>query len=484
LLLFSPAFSLLLLVDGFYKSCGDTLTPLRLEVFSLILNTALNWLLIMQLGWGIQGAAVATVVSRLVPAVCGLIGILRGYLGVEVSLFPWQLTSSAISNVKAAADAAGMIELAAYSSVPADEEQGLSESKAVCFKESPRDVTCVTDMDLTTHADEKQGLANNETDECISQSPDEETGPVADVTTPEPKAAGKGCPVGLYDCLGRVWCMLKIGASLSLSGCVYGAVFTIMVRLAGELGEAQQAGFGAALRGLEWIAFCAGEGFLAAAMTSVGQCIGAGKFQRAMEAAIMSAGVSAVATGLLGLPFVIFPEQIAAVISNDAAIIKYTAQYLHIVGFAMATVGFEMACFGAMLGAGQAGKIVLINGTLDLVRVPAAVLCLYGVSQFWTAMAWAVGLTDVLDTFLPATTPPLSVNGTIAIDNLAFANATLLDSNAIATAGQLSPPTGTFACICWVIAGTAVVKAVVYALWLGYRVATKTYFSDSRLISS
>jgi hypothetical protein len=442
--MFAPAFSMLLLVDGFYKSCGDTLTPLRLEVFSLILNTLLNYIMIVRLNWGIRGAALATVLSRLVPAIVGLIGILRGYLGVEVTLNPWQSsTNSAGASVvgsQTSEDAgATVIELTKYSSLPVDEENSMS-----------------------------------------SPEPDENSDKVA----PKVLLPQQGEQNDLKTSISRVLSMLKIGISQSFSDCMYGAVFTVMIRLAGELGEAQQAGLGAALRGLEWLAYCAGEGFLAASMTSVGQCIGAGLFKRAMDAAIMSAALSALCTGLLGVPFVIFPEQIAAIISNDASIIKYTAQYLLIVGYVMATVGVEMACYGAMVGAGQAGKIVLINGSMNLARVPIAVLCLYGTARFWSAMAWAVGITSITDHFSSgdiASQPTMLSNAT-SIDQTDASMFLSMDSVA-QPVNSLGPPSGTFACICWVVAGTAVMKAVVYTGWMSYRVVTKTYFSDSRVIS-
>ena len=57
LLASSPAFGLLLMIHGFYKSNGDVRTPLVLEFFSLLLNTAGNYLFVLHFDWGIKGAA-------------------------------------------------------------------------------------------------------------------------------------------------------------------------------------------------------------------------------------------------------------------------------------------------------------------------------------------------------------------------------------------------------------------------------------------
>jgi len=174
----APAFGMLLLIDGFFKSNGDTRTPLKLEVASLLINTGLNYLLILYYGWGIKGAAIATIISKCIPALYGFYKILRGDLGFEVTF------------------------------------------------------SC-------SYVDMKTMLS---------------------------------CSVD----------MIKIGVFESISQLIYGVVFTLLIRLSGQLGYAQQAGLGAGMRGLEWIAFCLSEGFLVAACASVGQCIGAKMYQRAM----------------------------------------------------------------------------------------------------------------------------------------------------------------------------------------------------------
>jgi putative MATE family efflux protein len=198
----APAFGFLLLIDGFFKSNGDTRTPLGLEIASLIINTVLNYVLILHFNWGIKGAAIATIISKFIPAVIGLYKILRGDLGFSIPL----LTS---------------------------------------YEDMKIMLRCATDM-------------------------------------------------------------IKIGVFESIAYLIYGFVFTLLIRLSGQLGYAQQAGLGAGMRGLgiayqifglhqllflfltfnhlssEWIAFCLSEGFLVAACSSVGQCIGAKMYHRAM----------------------------------------------------------------------------------------------------------------------------------------------------------------------------------------------------------
>jgi len=71
LVLASPAFGFMLLVDGFYKSNGDATTPAVLEGVSLGLKELCNCLFILVFDWGIAGAGYACALSRLVPAAYG-----------------------------------------------------------------------------------------------------------------------------------------------------------------------------------------------------------------------------------------------------------------------------------------------------------------------------------------------------------------------------------------------------------------------------
>ena len=342
LILTSPAFGLLLLIDGFYKSNGNTLVPLCLEISSLIVNLALNYLFVFHLGWGISGSASASALSRLLPALVGLLFITNGHLnGIQVSLF--------------------------------------------------------------------------------SLSSREEASQLAT----------------------RAMAMCRLGTWQSMSDWLYGFVFTILIRLSGALGPAEQAGLGAGMRGLEWLSFCVSEGFLVASLTAVGNLIGANLQRRASIAALMSAFMSSACGCLTGLPFIFFSERISRLLSDDADIIKYCAIYIRAQGAVAFGVGFEMAAYGSFIGAGKAREVFLTNGSMNLCRIPVAVYCIFGRSGFWLGLLWALGFSSTTD--LPSTV-------------------------------------GSFDSICWVIAGTAVLKAMLFFCWLSLRFCRGTYFCDSSLV--
>ena len=355
LILSSPAFGLLLLVDGYYKSNGDATTPLLLEVMSLILNTIGNYIFVLHYNFGIAGAAYASALSRLLPALIGGYMLLQGKLGTPLSL----------------------------------------------------SISSVQDIREVSYMSKK---------------------------------------------------LAKLGIFESMSEFIYGFVFTVLIRLTGDLGPAQQAGLGCGMRGLEWISFTISEGFLVAAMTCVGQNIGADLQERAMQAAWVCAGLSAAGAGALGVPFLLFPSNISAMLTEDPEIIKYCAIYLRMCGFIMAFVGFEMACYGVFIGAGKARIVFFTNATMNLIRIPITVIGMYGTSDLLVTLAWSIGF--------------------IKREKSDFTN---LNAGTVTHGGNIIPLIGTFDSVCFSIAITSFLKAFVYLCMLSWRHYSNLLFRDSSL---
>ncbi|THC49407.1 MATE family efflux transporter [Streptomyces sp. A1499] len=68
-------------VDGILKGAGDTRTPMRLSLLANGLILLLDPLLILGLGLGVRGAAIATVIGRTVALICGLAVLRRSSRG-------------------------------------------------------------------------------------------------------------------------------------------------------------------------------------------------------------------------------------------------------------------------------------------------------------------------------------------------------------------------------------------------------------------
>lgn len=288
----TPSFALMLVVVGAFRGCGNTRIPLILEMFSLLINVVLNYVLVIGVGpiesMGITGAAIATAISRAIPGILGLFLIWRGALGVRLSV--------------------------------------------------PR-------------------------------------AKLKDAWFPRVEAAGG---------------MARIGVFESLSGMVYGLVYLVMNRMAGEIGPAAQGGLGAGLRGIEWLGFAIGDGFSTASVAIVGQNLGAGQLRRAYLGAWITGGLSAFCCALVGVIFILFPTELCGLVTDDPQTLSYAATYVRMIGWIMGAVGFEMSMFGAMVGAGYSQVAFAISGGSNLLRVPLAAALLFGPAQVLTGSAWAV----------------------------------------------------------------------------------------------
>jgi putative MATE family efflux protein len=319
-------FALMRVVTGAFHACGSTRAPLALEIISLLLNTLLNWLLVLGPGpmpaLGVTGAAIATAVSRGLPGLLGLMLIARGALG-------WQLAP---------------------------------------------------------------------------------TTPGAQHWTPR-----------RADMLS----MIHIGGLESMGGLMYVGVYLVLNRMAGLLGPAAQGGLGAGLRGIEWLGFAFGDGFLTASVAIVGQNIGAGHWERARRGAWICALLSALCCQLVGVAFLLAPSQLSGLVSDDPATLAHASRYVFIVGWIMWAVGFEMSSYGALIGAGRTNITLAVSGLNNLLRLPLAAFGLFGVSGMVQGLLWSLGLADA-----PA------------------------------------PITGVFDALALAICATAVFKAIIYAVYL------------------
>lgn len=91
----APAVLLITAANGIFRGFRDTRTPFGITLSFNLLNIALDVLLIFGFGWGLAGAAGATVIAQWVGAVWFVSLILRGRLGVPLRLTLPQLAEVA-----------------------------------------------------------------------------------------------------------------------------------------------------------------------------------------------------------------------------------------------------------------------------------------------------------------------------------------------------------------------------------------------------
>ena len=188
----------------------------------------------------------------------------------------------------------------------------------------------------------------------------------------------------------RVRKMFRIGLFQSASGFIYGAVYFVLNRMAGELGAAAQGGLGAGLRGIEWLGYAISDGFRTATMAVVGQNVGAEQPDRTRRGAWINAAMSALSCQLVGLGFLLAPETLSAIVTDDPDTLANAAQYVGTIGWVMWAVGLEMAMYGALVGIGKTHATMIISGGMNLLRIPIAATLLFGAPQLIAALQWSL----------------------------------------------------------------------------------------------
>ena len=68
-------------ICSFLRAMGDSVTPLAFLLFSTVLNVGLDLLFILSFGWGVAGAAIATVLAQLISTVACFIYAFSRYPG-------------------------------------------------------------------------------------------------------------------------------------------------------------------------------------------------------------------------------------------------------------------------------------------------------------------------------------------------------------------------------------------------------------------
>ena len=194
--------------------------------------------------------------------------------------------------------------------------------------------------------------------------------------------------------------ILRVGAASSIVSLSTNITIATATGLAGLVGPAAVAGYGAGVR-LEYllVPLVFGLGTPVAAM--VGTSIGAGRRERALRVAWTGAAIAAGLTEAIGLAAACFPAAWLSLFSRDAQMIEVGTSYLRIVGPFYGFFGGGLALYFASQGAGQVSRPMMFavlrviiavaggwmivaefGGSQGLFAVLAFALVFYGLGQF------------------------------------------------------------------------------------------------------
>jgi len=187
---------------------------------------------------------------------------------------------------------------------------------------------------------------------------------------------------------------LKVGIPASIERTLTFGSFMLFTVIIAQYSTETLAGYQIGLR-VEGLAFMPGIGFTIAAMTLMGQGLGAKNPKQAKEDVLLVLKYTAIFMFIISLFMILIPEKIVWLFTNDEATIKEASLYLLIVGLSQVPLAFNFVLSGALRGAGDSRRTLKINLiSIWLVRIiPAFLLSSYFHSILFVYFAM---ITDTL----------------------------------------------------------------------------------------
>ena len=184
--------------------------------------------------------------------------------------------------------------------------------------------------------------------------------------------------------------LLKVAAPAVLQFTLATASWTPLIRVISGFGSDALAGYGIGLRVIVF-ALLPAIGLSNAAATLVGQNLGAGNPERAEKSVWLAAYFNAAFLGVVGLLFLLFSNAIISIFTNEANVLVYGTNALHIVAYGFIFYGFGMVLESAFNGAGDTWTPTFLNLFIFwLFEIPLAYILAYPLGFGPDGVFWAI----------------------------------------------------------------------------------------------
>jgi putative MATE family efflux protein len=184
--------------------------------------------------------------------------------------------------------------------------------------------------------------------------------------------------------------LVKVAAPAVLQFTIATASWSALVRVIAGFGSEAIAGYVIGLRVIMFVLLPA-IGLSNAAATLVGQNLGAGKPERAETSVWKAAFLNALILGLTGLIFLFFSRPIVGIFTNEAEVLNYGTNCLHIVAYGFVFYGFGMVLETAFNGAGDTWTPTWLNFIIFwLIEIPLAYALAYKFGFGADGVFWAI----------------------------------------------------------------------------------------------
>jgi len=184
--------------------------------------------------------------------------------------------------------------------------------------------------------------------------------------------------------------VLRVGLPTGIERVIMRLGMMAFVRVIASLGTVAVAAHTVALRA-ESLSYMPGFGFAVAGTTLVGQGLGARDPRRAERSGYLTYQMAASLMAVMGLVFVLFPQPLIRLFTDDLAVVQMAVTPLRIVGLIQPVLAATMVFAGNLRGAGDTRFPMYVTSmSIWSIRVPmATLLCLalgMGLNGAWLGM--------------------------------------------------------------------------------------------------
>ena len=192
--------------------------------------------------------------------------------------------------------------------------------------------------------------------------------------------------------------LLWVGGPLAGERAAISLAQVVVVRIVAGLGTVAIAANSLAVNA-EGLCYMAGYGIQSAAVTLIGQAVGANRKDMAKRFAWLCTGLGMGVMALSGVGLWIFAPTLMSLFTTDAAVIALGAQVLRIEAWAEPMFGASIVASGAMQGAGDSTSCFMLNiFSMWCIRLTLAFLLAprLGLMGVWGAMCCELSIRGLL----------------------------------------------------------------------------------------
>ena len=192
--------------------------------------------------------------------------------------------------------------------------------------------------------------------------------------------------------------LLWVGGPLAGERAAISLAQVVLVRIVAGLGTVAIAANSLAVNA-EGLCYMAGYGIQSAAVTLIGQAVGANRKDMAKRFAWLCTGLGMGVMALSGVGLWIFAPSLMSLFTTDAAVIALGAQVLRIEAWAEPMFGASIVASGAMQGAGDSTSCFVLNiFSMWCIRLTLAFLLAprLGLMGVWGAMCCELSIRGLL----------------------------------------------------------------------------------------